>query len=250
VLPSLDAADSALQQWIDANDAAPPIYIGWGSMSLGATNAKPLTDVVVEALMRTGKRGVVLRGWSRLGAEHLTDAALIEYARTNVFFADNVLHADLLPQCEAILVHGGAGTTQAALIAGKPIMVSPFTADQPFFGRLVEQHGVGFGIEPFAHVSVDGLSEAIVHATTDEALKQRAAKLGARLQLEDGGHATAQIIASVSTQHMRFEHLGQVEQRRRDEPSAFSPSRALEQSPPSSSACRQFEHQTGVSFTE
>jgi Erythromycin biosynthesis protein CIII-like, C-terminal domain len=159
-----------------------------------------------------------------------------------VFFADNMLHADLLPQCEAILVHGGAGTTQAALIAGKPIMVSPLAGDQPYFGSIVEQHGVGFAIAPFGRVTVGNLSAAIARATADETMKQRAAKLGARLRLEDGASSTADIIASVSTQHMRYEHLGQVEQHMRDheQPSVFSPSRAGVGYPISSCAYREF----------
>jgi hypothetical protein len=59
---------------------------------------------------------------------------------------------------------------------------------------------------------------------------------------EFGASSTAEIIASVSTQHLRFEHLGQVENHMRDheQPSVFSPSRAGVGYPVSSSAHRGF----------
>ena len=44
--------------------------------------------------------------------------------------AANVPHAALLPHCCAIMHHGGAGTTSAALAAGCPQLVCPLHFDQ------------------------------------------------------------------------------------------------------------------------
>ena len=49
-----------------------------------------------------------------------------------------------LENSHVVLVHhGGAGTTAAGLRAGKPTVVVPFFADQPFCGQRVHQLGVG-----------------------------------------------------------------------------------------------------------
>ena len=43
----------------------------------------------------------------------------------------------------AVVHHGGAGTTAAGLCAGIPTIVSPFLADQPYWGERVYALGVG-----------------------------------------------------------------------------------------------------------
>ena len=43
---------------------------------------------------------------------------------------DSVPHHLLLPSCDAIIHHGGAGTSAAALTAGIPQLVCPFHFDQ------------------------------------------------------------------------------------------------------------------------
>jgi len=41
----------------------------------------------------------------------------------------------------AVVHHGGAGTTAAGLRAGKPTVICPFIADQPFWGRIIHELG-------------------------------------------------------------------------------------------------------------
>jgi UDP:flavonoid glycosyltransferase YjiC (YdhE family) len=46
-------------------------------------------------------------------------------------------HARLFPRCAAIVHHGGAGTTQSALLAGRPSVVIPHVTDQFFWGQVL-----------------------------------------------------------------------------------------------------------------
>jgi sterol 3beta-glucosyltransferase len=162
-----EAADwtppAALTNFLDSG--APPVYIGFGSMG----NRKPeeTADLVLEALARTGQRGILQSGWGGLSRENLPDT---------VFMLDSVPHSWLFPRVAAVVHHGGAGTTAAGLRAGVPSIVIPFFGDQLFWGQRVEALGVGTAPIPRKQLT----------AVTDRLMHQRAANLGMKIQAEDG----------------------------------------------------------------
>jgi UDP:flavonoid glycosyltransferase YjiC (YdhE family) len=86
----------------------------------------------------------------------------------------------------AVVHHGGVGTTAAGLAAGVPSIVTPFFADQPFWGQRVYELGVGPRPIARKRLTVDNLTEAIGHAVADEAMQKRASELGARIRAEHG----------------------------------------------------------------
>ena len=54
-----------------------------------------------------------------------------------------VNHSAIFPACRAIVHHGGAGTTAAALRAGLPMLILWLWLDQPVWAAAVEQLRVG-----------------------------------------------------------------------------------------------------------
>jgi UDP:flavonoid glycosyltransferase YjiC (YdhE family) len=95
----------------------------------------------------------------------------------------------------AVVHHGGAGTTAAALRAGVPAVITPFLADQPSWARVV--HGLGAGPRPvpFPELTVDRLAAAIKEAVTSPTIHRRAEDVAAALRAEDGvGRAVALIL--------------------------------------------------------
>jgi sterol 3beta-glucosyltransferase len=149
------------------------------------TNAARLTATALEALERAGQRGVLLRGWGALGEGDLPPWALA---------VDDVPHEWLFPRMAAVVHHGGAGTTGAGLRAGVPSVLTPLGFDQPFWGRRVAALGVG--PEPVSRrtLTVDRLAAAIDRAVTDEAMRERAARLGERIREEDGVTRAAEAV--------------------------------------------------------
>ena len=105
-----------------------------------------------------------------------------------------VPHAWLFPQTAGVVHHGGAGTTAAGLRAGVPSLLVPFMADQPFWGRRVHALGVGPKPIPRRQLSVEKLAEGIRLMVTDEAMRRRAADLGARIRAEDGVGRAAELL--------------------------------------------------------
>ncbi len=162
-----------LQSFLEKN--AQPISIGFGSMS--SKNAKATTALILEALKRTGQRAILLSGWGGLSATELPD---------NVFLADYIPHSWLFEHVSMAIHHGGAGTTGASLRAGLPTIVVPFNADQPFWGRLVYERGVGPQPIPRRALNAARLADAIDLCTKEPAIRVAAQSLGATIRQEDG----------------------------------------------------------------
>ena len=168
-----------LQAFLEAG--APPVYIGFGSMT--GTNPEAKARMVLEALAATGQRGLLARGWGALKADALPP---------NVFMIDSAPHDWLFERVAAVVHHGGAGTTAAGLRAGKPTVIVPFMGDQFFWGDRVAALGVGTQPIPQKSLTTDALADAIRAAVNDAGIRQRAADLGAKLRAEDGvGRAVA-----------------------------------------------------------
>jgi sterol 3beta-glucosyltransferase len=85
-----------------------------------------------------------------------------------------------------VVHHGGAGTTAAGLQAGKPTVICPFVADQPFWGQRVAALGAGPPPIPQRKLTADNLAAAIRRTVTDTGMQQRAAALGEKIRAEDG----------------------------------------------------------------
>lgn len=87
---------------------------------------------------------------------------------------------------QAVVHHGGAGTTGAAAAAGRPQVICPFVADQPFWGRRMRDLGVAPPPIPQRKLAADRLAAALDHVLTDTGVRSAAVELGRRIRSEDG----------------------------------------------------------------
>ncbi len=161
----------------------PPVYVGFGSMA-GRSPGR-LAKAVIEALTRSGMRGIIATGWGGLKPADLPDT---------IHKIESAPHDWLFPRMAAIVHHGGAGTTAAAIRAGKPQVIVPFFGDQPFWGKIMAQHGVA--PDPIAQKSLtaDNLAEALRRVTGDPAMARAAEALGAAVRQEDGLKRAVEVI--------------------------------------------------------
>jgi sterol 3beta-glucosyltransferase len=173
-----------LTRFLDAGP--PPVYIGFGSMT--PQHAGALTSLAVDAVSRTGNRGILLSGWGELGAGPLPESVLA---------VRDVPHEWLFPRMRAIVHHGGAGTTGAALRSGRPSVVIPLGFDQPFWGRRSRALGVAPAPIPRRQLTADRLTAAIERATTDTVIGDRARHLGETLCAEHGVDQAVAVIERV-----------------------------------------------------
>lgn len=155
----------------------PPVYIGFGSMS--SSDPQATARLIAAAVAQSGQRAIVGSGWGRL--ENF-DAA-------HIHVLDHAPHHWLFERVAGVVHHGGAGTTAAGLRAGRPTMIVPHMADQPFWGQRV--HGLGVGVAPVPRhkLTVERLAEGIQQLVGSQRLQTVAAVLGEKLRAEDGVRA-------------------------------------------------------------
>lgn len=153
------------RQAMDAFLAAgePLVYMGYGSIT--CHSGKWMTLLSLRALKLIGKRGILLRGWAEMGAEHIKgepdEAELEAYIKSKVLFMTTAPHGCLFSKCAVLVHHGGAGTFNASLRSGKPTVVAPIHADQFNHSELVNVHGVGVGLKKMLTTTPAELSSAI-----------------------------------------------------------------------------------------
>jgi UDP:flavonoid glycosyltransferase YjiC (YdhE family) len=152
-----------------------PVYIGFGSMT--DRDPKRLLQIALDAIKSTGQRAVLHRGWAGLHQEDVPPAVLL---------VDAVPHEWLFPQMSVVAHHGGAGTTASGLRAGVPTVIVPFFADQPWWGKRVQELGVGPAPIARKKLTAENLAKAIDIACNDRQMRTVAAGLGRQISAEDG----------------------------------------------------------------
>jgi vancomycin aglycone glucosyltransferase len=123
-------SDDEVLSWI-AN-GTPPIYFGLGSTPISSPDET--VGMVVAACARLGERLLVCSGPNDF-------SHLAHFDHVKVVSAVN--QAAIFPACRAIVHHGGAGTTAAALRAGVPMLILWLWLDQPVWAAAVQQLEVG-----------------------------------------------------------------------------------------------------------
>ncbi|WP_286159046.1 glycosyltransferase [Methylobacterium sp. Leaf456] len=170
----------------------PPVYVGFGSMFWGA---KRNTEVVLRALELWGGRAIL-----QTGPGGLQPPANLPPNLAHTRHAD---HALLFPRVAAVVHHGGAGTTAAALRAGRPSVILPLLGDQLFWGRRVAALGAAEEPVPLRQVGPEELAARIARAASDTGMAQAAAEVGRRLADEPGVTIAAERIDGLARQRMR-----------------------------------------------
>jgi len=173
-----------LQKFLKRTDAdtRPIIYIGFGSIS-GIKDPKAFCELIFEATVQAEVRAVVSKGWGGMG-----DGLEIP---DGVFMVDNVPHDWLFPQLDAVVHHGGAGTTAAGIKLGKPTMIVPFFGDQPFWADMISRAGAGpKEVYPLKKLTVERFADSIKQCLQPSA-KEAAQALAKSIALEGDGAQNA-----------------------------------------------------------
>ncbi|PLB37140.1 putative UDP-glucose,sterol transferase [Aspergillus candidus] len=163
-----------LQAFIDAGD--PPIYVGFGSIVVD--NPRRLTEIVFDAIAQAGVRAIVSAGWGNIGS----GATSIP---SNIHMIGRCPHDWLFQHVSSVVHHGGAGTTAAGLVLGRPTIVVPFFGDQPFWGSIVARAGAGPKPLPYKSLTSANLAEALRQTYCPE-MRRKAADIGEMMRKEKG----------------------------------------------------------------
>lgn len=137
-----------------------------------------MTRVLLKAIQKAGISAVISKAWACLGRNVLE-------SHPEVLFIDDCPHSWIFRRVSCVIHHGGAGTTAAAIAAGRPSIIIPFFGDQPFWAAMVTMAGAGPPPIAFRDFSADRLANAIQLALTPQ-IPGKAIELGIRVAKEDG----------------------------------------------------------------
>ena len=169
-------------------DERPAIFFTLGSCN--APQRDQFAQWLFELCSEEGYKLVVGCGWWKVGT-HL-------HNQGNLFLLDRVIpHCRIFPACDAIIHHGGSGTTHSAARAGKPQMAVPLVIDQHYWGQRVFTLGLGPSSVRIG-VSRGLLRKKLRDLMGSQAYKSNAAALGERIRRENGLQALCDYIAGLS----------------------------------------------------
>ena len=172
--PTSFAPSNELRAFLESGSK--PFYAGFGSMI--PRDPERLGQVLVDAAAQAGERLILSPGWGKV----LPRGAL----PPSVQLLDDCPHSWLFPQVQGAIHHGGAGTTATTLRHGLPSTVVAFFADQPAWGRLLEQLGVSPATHRLATLSAEALAASLRAIRDNPTHSQRAQELQHALAAEDG----------------------------------------------------------------
>lgn len=167
-------------------DGPPPVFIGFGSLTMTKATAARLSELVPKALRAAGLRGVLQAGWAGLAG-----------SGPDLITIGDVPHDWLFERVSAVVHACGAGTTAAGLRAGLPAIGIPGPAgDQTFWARRLRQLGVSPATLSPRTLTEDRLAAAFRSAHADEP-RAAAARVAAGIATEDGPGAVLKKIESL-----------------------------------------------------
>jgi UDP:flavonoid glycosyltransferase YjiC (YdhE family) len=176
-----DAGNAELPPHIEEFLAAgpPPVVFTLGSAAVLA--AGRFYEFSARAAVKLGIRAVLLIGTDQRNRppQPLPESICVaEYAPYSALFSR-----------AAMVVHqGGVGTTAQCLRAGKPMLIMPYSHDQPDNGRRMERLGVARVIERGDYAPLRA-ARRIKAMLAEPFLAQRAASVAQQLAREDGVRA-------------------------------------------------------------
>lgn len=158
------------------NNGPAPVCVGFGSMN--DPDIKTVIERAVKGILNAGQRVVLLTGWSGADFEKLSSSDL--------YVAKNIPHSWLFPKMSAVVHHGGAGTTAAAVRAGVPSIIIPFFFDQCFWADRLVHLGVGPPPILKKKLSQNRVSSAVLSVLENGMILENLKRLSSQVNSEQG----------------------------------------------------------------
>jgi rhamnosyltransferase subunit B len=172
-----DAGKQALSPEIETflQQGPPPLVFTLGSAAV--LDAGDFYQQSALAAGLTGQRAVLLVGSDPRNVP--------QQVPPNICIANYAPYSSLFPRVSLIVHQGGVGTTAQALSSGKPMLVMPYSHDQPDNARRVRRLGVARVIRRNKYTA-EAAASRIELLLGKPSIQRKAARIGEQLRREDG----------------------------------------------------------------
>lgn len=157
-------------------DGPAPVYLTVGSMLTLDPTFENIIRIMVDGARQAGCRALVKSRWDEL--KDFPDYPEIYKIQT-------APHQHLFGHCAAVVHHGGAGTTQSALLHGCPSIVIEHFGDQLFWGNELGRLGVAAKPLHRRNITASKLATKIRTVLESPEMKQQAETTGAFMRKEN-----------------------------------------------------------------
>ena len=173
-----DAGNAALPAHLEEFLAAgqPPVVFTLGSAAVLA--AGNFYEVSAEAAVSMGLRAVLL-----IGSDPRNRPP--QRLPSSICVAEYAPYSALLPRAALVVHQGGVGTTAQCLRAGKPMLIMPYSHDQPDNARRMTRLGLARTIRK-PNYTAERVAATIKAMLAEPDFAQHAQSAAAQLSLEDG----------------------------------------------------------------
>ncbi|MCL2067279.1 MAG: glycosyltransferase [Treponema sp.] len=175
-------------------DARPAVWFSLGSCY--ADNRDRFADMLYAICAKLDYKLVVSCGWWNVGANLQNNSNLFRVEKP-------IPHKLIFPHCDAIIHHGGAGTTHSAARSGRPQMIVPLLLDQFYWAHRVKELGIGPGGINIKRITKGQLERKVVDVITNPYYREKADSIGILIRNEDGLENFCRHIESYQSQAAR-----------------------------------------------
>lgn len=176
----LNGVSGELRHFLEGG--APPIVFTLGSSAV--MDAGEFYRESAETARLLGVRALLLAGSNdNLPPQLPPGVAAFDYAP----------YSKVFPRAKAIVHQGGVGTTGQVMRAGKPMLVMPYSHDQPDHAARMEKLGIGLQI-PRARYTAAQAARLLKQLLEDPQYSKNATRVGEQVRQENGVGAACDAI--------------------------------------------------------
>jgi UDP:flavonoid glycosyltransferase YjiC (YdhE family) len=186
-----DAGKQELPEEIERflESGPPPVVFTLGSAAV--LDAGAFYEESAQAALMAGVRAVLLVG---------TDPRNVPHTQSDrICIARYAPYSKLFPRASLIVHQGGVGTTAQAMQAGRPMLVMPYSHDQPDNARRMRRLGVA-GVIRRQDYTAERASRRIRRILGHARFAERAAAIGEQLRRENGLAHACDALESLAAQ--------------------------------------------------
>ena len=161
----------------------PVVYISLGTVVKGAVSffqncLEAFRDENVDVIISVGEK---------------FDVRKLKNIPSNIQIYNSVPQPEVLKQADVFVTHGGMNSVSESLVYGTPMVVIPFSSDQPVNAQCVENLGVGKRLE-YSDVNKDTLKEYVLSVLLDTQIKKNVAKVQKLIGKAPGNQGGARML--------------------------------------------------------
>ena len=157
---------------------------------------------VAAAARALGRRAVLMVGLENLNTVAGVPDVLHAALDAPVVTVPYAPHSEVMPRGCATVHQGGVGTTAQALLAGRPMLVVPFSHDQPDNAARCVRLGVARTL-PRGQVTAARFTRELGALLADEDAQRHALAMAAVMRAEPGTAGAVDVIEDVLARHPR-----------------------------------------------